>query len=145
MGISINTGYSALTNVRTGRIIANLNLIKIKVDAIYDDYAFNENENLLVGVNDQVYSLEQIVNNNDLDEIVSEFIDYNSIKNQESWYEWNKNTLKSQGLDTKILDNGGKIFVNYETSEIIFTNGATMDNENFYYTLSGIKNVFENE
>lgn len=145
LGVSVNTGYSALNNIRAGRVIANLNLIKIKVDDIYDDYQYNDDETLLVGVNDQTYTLEQIVSSNEMNGIQSEFDDYNSIKTEENWYEWNKNTLKSQGLDTKILDDGGKIFVNYETGEIIFTNGATMNNEEFYYTLSGIKAEFENE
>ena len=146
MGVSVNTGYTTLINARTGRVISNLNLIKIKVESIYDDYQFSENEELLVGANDRKYSLDDIIfENSQLAEIENEIPNYDSIATEKKWYEWNESILKLQGLDTKILKDDGKIFVNYEDSEIIYTKGATMNNRDYYYTLSGIEKEFENE
>lgn len=145
MGVSVNTGYSTLKNIRVGRIIANLDLIKIKVEAIYENYQFTGDEDFLISADNKKYNLLEISNQNPMYGVREEIDDYRNIASLNNWYEWDKNILKSQGLDTKILDNGGKIFVNYEMSEIIYTKGATMDNDKFYYTLSGIKDAFENE
>ena len=145
MGVSFNTGYSTLTNVRAGRVISNLNLIKIKLEDIYEDAKFNEDETLFVGVDNTKYCLAEILNQNSMPGIYNEFTNYSGISTIQNWYEWDESILKSQGLDTKILKNGGKIFVNYEDLEVIYTKGATVDNEQYYYTLTGLENAFEAE
>lgn len=145
MGVSFNTGYSTLTNVRAGRVIANMNLIKIKIEDIYEEAQFDDNESLLVGVDNIKYSLAEILNQNDMPGIKNEFDNYSNINTIRDWYEWDEVILKSQGLDTKILKDGGKIFVNYEDSEVIYTKGATVDNNQYYYTLTALENAFETE
>ena len=145
MEVSFNTGYSTLTNVRAGRVIANMNLIKIKIEDIYEESQFNDDDSLLVGVDNTKYSLAEILNQNNMPGIKNEFDNYNTINTIKDWYEWDEVILKSQGLDTKILKDGGKIFVNYEEAEVIYTKGATVDNNQYYYTLTALENVFETE
>ena len=145
MGVSVNTGYNTLTNVRAGRVISNMNLIKVKLEDIYEEAQFNDDESLFVGVGNTKYSLAEILNQNNMPGFKDEFDNYNEISTIRNWYEWNESILKSQGLDTKILKDGGKIFVNYESSEVIYTKGATVDNNQYYYTLTALENVFETE
>ena len=48
-GVSINTGYSVLRDIRVGRIISNMVLVKAKVETIYEEYQFSGDEKDLVG------------------------------------------------------------------------------------------------
>lgn len=48
-GVSINTGYSVLRDIRVGRIVSNMVLVKAKVETIYEEYQFSGDEKDLVG------------------------------------------------------------------------------------------------
>ena len=61
------------------------------------------------------------------------------------WYKWDTNILHEQGLDTKILKQGGCFFVNYDTPEVIYSEGETIDNVHYYYSLTAIEEAFLND
>lgn len=140
--VTVNTGYNVLIDVRAGRVISNLDLIKTKAEALYDNYEFSADKDLLVGAGGLAYSLRDITNDYEMVGIIDEISNYDEIVDKEVWYKWDLNTMKSQGLDTELLKNGD-IFVNYEDGEIIYTAGATVDNKNYMYTLTAIKKAFE--
>lgn len=115
--VTINTGYNVLIDVRAGRIISNLDLVKIKADAIYDNFEFNGDKSLLVGAGGTKYRLSNIDELDQLEGIETGYENYN-------WYKWDTQTLRDLGLS----EYNGLIFVNYENDKVIYSEGnAIMD------------------
>ena len=140
--VSFDTGYTVLRNVRVGRTISNMKLIQIKVEDIAEDAEFSEDEQALVGLKNgeaTTYSLAEI------DAEIGTVNLSSQVNDVGEWYKWDSSILQSQGLDTKILKEGGCFFVNYETYEVIYSEGETIDNIHYYYSLSAIEEAFEND
>ncbi len=138
--VSINTGFSITKDIRVGRIISNMVLVKAKVEVIDEQYEFSENEEDLAGekmgagLNFVSEQEKQIIEKNAESEDFDSWI----------WYRWDSETLKLQGLEKNILAKGEYYYINYEHHEIIYSNGTSHNNEK-YYSLSGLNEIYKND
>lgn len=139
-GVSVNSGYSVLKDVRIGRNISNMAFVRAKVDTIYEQYQFSGKAEELIGTkvdkidflsNEEIVLIQQRAGN-------SEFANWN-------WYQWDSDTLKSQGLDENMLGENEYFYVNYEYGEIIYNQGISYrTNDMKYYSLTGLNYLYEN-
>ncbi len=138
-GVSANTGYSVIKDMRIGRIIANMTLVRAKVETIYEQYQFSEEEEDLVGTKvteidflseEEKKLIEEKAGNTEFANLV--------------WYEWNANDLRSQGLDVNLLGNDEKFYINYENSEIIYSKGTAYRTKIKYYSMTGLNYIYIN-
>ena len=131
-GVSLNTGYSVMRDIRVGRVISNMLLVKAKVETIYEEYQFSEDESVLVG------NVTETIPN------ISQQEKYKmGMKDDWKWYQLKKDDLRQQGLNEDILGENEFFYVNYEHSEIVYSKGTTYDNI-MYYSLTGLNSVYEN-
>lgn len=140
--ISFDTGYTVLRNVRVGRTISNMKLIKIKVEDIAEDAEFTDDAQRFVGLKNseaEPYTLSEVDAELGIVNLSSQ------VEDTGYWYKWDSSTLQSQGLDTNILKQGGCFFVNYDTYEVIYSKGETTDNIHYYYSLTAIEEAFLND
>ncbi len=139
-GVSINTGFSVVKDIRMGRIISNMVLVKAKVEVIDEQYEFSGNEADLVGKKEQAGIDFIQETEKEMIEKNAESYDFNTW----NWYCWDSDTLKSQGLDSNMLSNDECFYVNYEHGEIVYSKGTSHNNEK-YYSLSGLNEIYKND
>lgn len=118
------TSNSLILDTKMKTVLANMYLVKGKVETIYEEYKFDDDNSVLVGT-EYKDSLEEYHVNK---------------KSSDLWYVWNKNTLTQVGLDNKMLSGRSNYIVNYTTGEIIYTSGCEDDNGNILYTLTEMRN-----
>ena len=144
--VSFDTGYTVLRNAVVGRTISNMKLIQIKVEDIAEDAEFTDDAQRLVGLKNseaEPYTLSEV--DDELGNVNLSSQIENNVEDAGYWYKWDASTLQSQGLDTKILKQGGCFFVNYDTYEVIYSEGETIDNVHYYYSLTAIEEAFLND
>lgn len=135
--VSVNIGFSVINDVRIGRMISNMTLIKAKVETIYDENQFNEAQ--LVGT--KIDKLPVTISEKEKKLIENE---RNINFNEMQWYEWNREVLKQEGLDSDMLSNEDVFYVNYESSEVLHSKGSSYDKIN-YYSIIGLKSIYQNK
>ena len=127
--ITITSSDDIIRNTKSKSIVSNMYLIKSKVETIYEDYKFsNEDEtDELPGTQVDVSSLLQynVLPGDDSEEI-------------STWYEWDKNTIVSLGFDESMLKGNSKYIVNYATGEVIYTGGIEDSSGNIKYKFSEV-------
>lgn len=133
--VSLNTGYSVLKDIRVGRIISHMVLVKAKAETIYEQHQFNREE--LIGTPTQIDFLSEEEKGKILEKTEKGNFE------QLTWYQWDANTLISQGLDANLLGNDEYFYVNYEFAEIVYSQGTSFDSQT-YYSLTGLNQMYEN-
>lgn len=145
VGISITTGFTVIDEVRAGRIISEMTLVQSKVETIYEQYQFDGNiNNLKLSEDKTEYKTNEldVVLPDEEKTAIAQKAGVDNI-NDWSWYKWDRDVLKSQGLDPSMLPEGKCYYVNYEHAEIIGSEGTKFD-ESVYYSMSGLKSVYRN-
>ena len=125
-GVTISTSDLLIRDTKSKSNISNMYLIRAKTETIYDDYLFSEDSNVLIGSKVNVSTLADY-------SITQEETTGNA---KEFWYEIDYLDLPSLGMDENVLSNGGKFIVNYETGEVIYTNGIEDNDGTIKYKLS---------
>lgn len=147
-GVSLTAGTSVITQVRAGRIVSNMSLVKAKAQTIYEEYQFYNNDiSYLAKADEDVYfvgTMDLNVTQEEIDMIATEAGVTSLDVSSWEWYKWDKETLESQGLDKQMLGNNECFFVNYEYGEIIFSEGTSYHNSVDYYSLTGVNYVLKN-
>ena len=139
-GVSVGTGTHTIKQIRAGRIISNMKLIKAKVETISEQKDF-ENGGEVTTNGSRISGIENINFSEEERNLLSD-IDIDSLQ----WEKWNKTTLEDNGLDPNIIQNEDYCYyVNYETGEVLYTAGVSFDNKTYYYTLTGIEHILANE
>lgn len=146
--VSLGTGYSVITDIKLGRTVANMALVKAKAETIYEQSQFSGNEEDLVGEKVSVDFLSQ-------EEI--QLIEQNAGKTGLAgrvWYKWDAETLAKQGLDPSLIQNliqnkkeDFYFLVNYEFDEVAWNNGTTYDvgtEKTYYYSMTGLNWIYKN-
>lgn len=151
-GVSVNTGFSVVKDVRVGRIISNMALVQAKVEVIDEDYHFYNNDtDYLVG--EEVYKIDSTtyqLGNAKLSAEEIKMIAQNAQVNEADvfnweWYKWDASILEAQGLDKEMLDENEFFYVNYENAEIVSSEGTSYDNTNYFYSMTGLNNLYKNK
>jgi len=141
--VSVNTAVFVVNDIRVGRIISNMTLVQKKVEVIYEEYQF-ENDNQEVFVGDKIGNINELegvdVSEQEKQKIKAE-LGITDISDLE-WYKWTSETLKEQGLDTAMLEAGECFFVNYEYGEVIYSQGTSYEDSEDFYSLSGLKSIY---
>lgn len=79
-GVSVNNGFLVIKEVRLGRIISNMTMVKAKVETIYEQNQFNQTP--LVGTPSSIIT--------DLSEKEKELLEEDEEDiNHWTWYKWN--------------------------------------------------------
>lgn len=120
-GTTITTSDLLIRDTKSKTITTNMFVVKAKAETVYDDYMFAENTTNLPGT-----------------EAKSKASSYVTVQTEDLWYEWNKDTLKSLGLDESMLSGSNTFIVNYATGEVIYPTGVKDDDGNMKHTLSEI-------
>lgn len=145
-GVSLTSGYSLVQETRVMRIISNMTLVKSKAEIIYEGYQFSGDESELVGT--QIGDLDVDISDDEKAIIIDRAKeDIESVEeNFENWhwYSWDRETLKANGLDYNMLDENEYFYVNYQYGEIVYSNGTSLDDSNYYFSMSGLSEAFEN-
>lgn len=137
--ISLGTGYSVVKDIRIGRIISNMALVKAKAETVYEQYQFSGKEEDLVGkevildfvTEKEIEIIEQKAGNYDFENW--------------KWYEWSPETLIKQGLDASLLKEGQYFYVNYQYGEIIINTGTSYNlSDTKFFSLTGLSYLYEN-
>lgn len=147
-GVSITAGTSIIPQVNASKVFSNMTLVNAKVQTIYEEYQFyNNDENYLVKSDDYVYVIGTMglnISREEIEMIAQKYgVTIEEVSNWE-WYKWDSGILKSQGLDKQMLGNNECFFVNYEYGEIIFSEKISDDKDGEYHSFTGIKNILEN-
>lgn len=136
-GVSVQTGKVSTRDTKVARKVADMKLVKAKVEVIYEQNRFNGES--LIGVNEVEWFTD------DLDIELSEEEKNLIVKDRNEkdmskwlWYMWDREILMSQGLDPNMLSDNQYYFVNYATGEILYTAGTIYDNQK-YYSLTGLE------
>ncbi len=137
-GVSVNTGYSVVKDIKIGRIISDMSLVKAKTETIYEQWQFSGNDADLVGqeVTIDFLSAEEI----ELIEQNAGNSDFTTWK----WYQWDVSTLQTQGLDPTLLSGEEYFYVNYEHSEILYSKGTSYKKGTKYYSMTGLNDLYQN-
>ncbi len=141
--VSLGTGYSVITDIKLGRTVSNMALVKAKAETVYEQYQFSKNSEDLIGEPVSVDFLSQ-------GEI--QLIEQNAGKTglaASTWYKWDAETLAKQGLDPSLIQDKETIafFVNYEFDEVAWNKGTTYDvgtTKTFYYSMTGLNSLYKN-
>ena len=132
-GVSVNNGFLVVKEVRLGRIISNMTMVKAKAETIYEQNQFNQTP--LVGTQSTITTGLSQKEKEMLGEDIALW----------EWYKWDAETLKTQGLDPEMLRADEYYLVNYQHAEIVYSKGASLDKETTYYSLTGLKHTLEND
>ena len=114
---TISASEMLLKNTKIRNTTTNMILVKGKVEALYEEYSFNDTlEKDYVGtkVND---------------------VSMYGVDNAGKWYKWDKENLTYLGFDEGMLIDGAEYIVNYETGEVIYTLGVKDETGKIKYTL----------
>lgn len=127
-GVSVNMGFSIIKNVRAGRLISNMAMVRAKAQTIYEKYQFDGTS--LVGKEWEIIEIsdeeERLINTTGV------------------WRRWDSDTLKDQGLDPQMLGEKEYFLVDYENDEIIYSRGTSLDGKTTYHSLTGLQHMLEN-
>lgn len=145
-GVSLNTGFDVIKDVRVGRIISNMTLIKAKVETIQEEYTFyNNGTDCLVGQGP--YKMSAIENVSMSEEEVRLIAQQNNVTETEvsnwDWYKWDGSILESQGLDKKIVGDDEAFYVHYGSSEIVYSKGTSYNNTTYFYSMTGLNELLK--
>lgn len=148
-GVSINTGFTVVKDVRIGRVLSNMKLVEGKMAVLYDDYKFyNNDSNYLEGqgpikIDSTTNKLEEVALSAEEIELIAINANVN-IQDVYSWnwYRWDLAELEAQDLDQNMLEKNHVFFVNYEYNELIYSEGTSYNNVDYYYSKTGLTKIF---
>lgn len=151
-GVSVNTGFSVVKDVRVGRMLSNMALVQAKVEVIGEEYHFHNNDtDYLVGeevfrIDSATHQLENIKLSDEERNMIAQKAEVSEadLFNWE-WFKWDANILEAQGLDKKMLDENEFFYVNYEHAEIVSSEGTSYDNTHYFYSITGLNNLYQNK
>lgn len=115
----------------------NMLLIQGKSKVLSQESTMQKNEEILKGE-----KLADKLEEEKVKELINKEVISEEEENFQKYYIWNKEVLNDVGLENIYLENGLYI-VNYETDEIIYSEGITIKDK-VYYKLSEILKI-ENE
>ncbi len=143
-GISLNSGFSVVDDMRVGRVITNMTLVQAKVQIINEKYSF-DNHITLVGAGPyKISSSNQLENITMSQKEIKLIADKANVSEADvlnwNWYKWNNSDLVSQNLDKNMLGDSEYFYVNYEHAEILYSNKTSKNNLD-YYSMTGLKNI----
>ena len=145
-GVSLNTGFSVLNDMRMGSLVSNLNLVQAKAEVIYENYTFYNNDtDYLVGSGP--YQIDSSLQLGDV-KLSQEELQIIAQKAEVSegevrtwdWYQWKRADLEAQDLDADMLAEDEAFYINYENAEVIYSRGVSTENSNVYHSITGLKN-----
>ena len=127
--VTVTTSDLLIKDTKSKSIISNMYLVKGKIEAVYDDYAFNTPTNagdILKGTPVSSSS-------------VSQYYTSPATPPTNYWYKIEASDLPNLGMDRSMLSGTAFYYVNYETGEVIYSNGVKDSTGNVKYKLSDIK------
>ena len=143
-GVSLNSGFSVVDDMRVGRIITNMYLVQAKIQVIHESYSFDKNQDTLIGAGPYKISSTNQLENITLSQQEMQMMADNAevsvadVLNWD-WYKWSRDDLERQNLAKDMLGNNEFFYVNYEHAEILYSNKTSKNNVN-YYSITGLKN-----
>ena len=132
--VIIYTGGFVITTANLQSLKTNMLLIQAKERTLAEKALFEDDKSILKGEKLSEVNYPSIENLKNLGIISTEEEHY------EDYYVWNSSILQEFSIDTK-LEEGQYYIVNYNTDEIITTEGFEHKDGNTYYKLSDIKNL----
>lgn len=145
-GVSLNTGFSVLNDMRMGSVVSNMNLVQAKAEVIYENYTFYNNDtDCLVG--DGPYQMDHTLQLGDVKLEQEELqliaqkaeVSEEEVKNW-NWYQWSREDLEAQDLDADMLAEDEMFYINYENAEVIYSTGVSLEDSKVYHSITGLKN-----
>ena len=142
-GITITTSNSLIKDTKAKNVLSNMYLVKGKLETIYEDYQFSDQESVLTSAGTNTPGIATKVNN------ISTLSQYGvtsdglgeSDTTDKYWYEWDGEAITALGFDENMLPNSSaKYIVNYVTGEIIYTPGIKNNSGEIIYTYTAISN-----
>lgn len=148
-GVSLNTGFSVLDDMRMGSLVSNMNLVQAKAEVIYENYTFYNNDtDCLVGSGpyqiDHSLQLGDVkLSQEELQMIAQEAeVSEEEVQNWD-WYQWSRADLEAQDLDADMLAEDEFFYIHYESAEVICSQGVSFENSKMYHSITGLKNKEE--
>ncbi len=144
-GVSLNSGFSVVDDMRVGRIMTNMNLVQAKIQVIQESYSFTQDTDTLIGAGPYKISASNQLENMTLSEKEMQMIAENAevsiadVLNWD-WYKWSGDDLERQNLAKDMLGNNEFFYVNYEHAEILYSHKTSKNNSD-YYSMTGLKNI----
>lgn len=144
-GVSLNTEFSVLDDMRMGSLVSNLNLVQAKAEVIYENYTFYNNDtDCLVGAGP--YQINDALQLNGV-QLAQEELDMMAQKAEVSkeevrtwdWYQWSRADLEAQDLDADMLAEDEFFYIHYESAEVIGSKGVSIKNSPMYHSITGLK------
>jgi len=112
-------------------------LIQGKIKVLEESSVAKKDESIKKGT-----KLNEMEEDNNIKMLLDKQIISKEEENYDNYYILNKDNLNEIGLNSIKVKEGNYIIVNYKTDEIIYTQGITIDN-NQYYKLSEINKIKE--
>ena len=131
--VTIREIGSLMNNVRLETMTTNLLLIQAKAKVIYEKSNFHDDDSLLKG-----QKVNEILNNDALEDLISDGVLSTSEEHYDSYYLWDKQTIEELELNIPDMKSGDFFIVNYVTEEVISSKPYKHTDNNLYYKLSEI-------
>ena len=125
--VVVETSYNLIRGAKLQTLNTNMLLIQAKEKVIAEKHFFDEN-NELVGT-----KISDMTENEKIENLVKKEIIQDV--NDDGYYVWNQNDLDSLGLNAIKLENGIFFIVNYNSDEVIYSDGFVYTDGKTYYEL----------
>lgn len=134
--VTVTTSDLLIKDTKSKTVISNMYLVKGKIEALYDDFKFSgktvdDTTNCLVGDHVASSSVSQYYKSPEVPP-TGTAADY--------WFKIEIADLPDLGMDRTMLSGTAFYYVNYETGEVIYSNGVKDTTGDVKYKLSDIKN-----
>ena len=132
LSVTIRGASYMLTDSKLKSCITNMILVQTKVKSIYEKYEFSGDIDVLIGTKLEDGRHPSYADLNSYDSTL--------LSNSEAnpyWYQWSRATLEENNIDPKILPSvADSFYVNYLTSEIVYSKGFKDSKGNKHFSLS---------
>ena len=125
---SIYFGFRALNKTSNFKIYSNLSLLYSKIEELVEEHNFNPLEIDLPG-----YELTA--------DMMDKLTSLGLVLSDPFWRFLTEEDLDNMNLPRRIKESGTNIFVNYETSEIVYTKGYRKSDGTFTYIYSEMREL----
>lgn len=127
-GVTIGATTDLMSDSKVKTYITNMLLVQAKAESLYEKYQF-EGTDLGAG-NEYMGTKENIAN-------MEKYNISSDGTTDDYWYKWTQTTLSKNGLDPEMLETSSEnFFVNYESGEVVYSNGFVDKNGTRYFSLS---------
>lgn len=117
-------------------ISTDLMLVQAKAKVIAEKVNFNDDESLLKG-----QQINEITNNEKLNTLLALGVINESEEHFDDYYMWNQETINELDIGITDLEESEFFIVNYETEEVIYSEGYEYTDGVTYYKLSEISEL----